>query len=72
VTDHAYAPAPAGVTMEQPSEYTPASVTLKRPSLRFSSAVGSAAQSSTCSTRGVVCRFCGRRGRFLNPFRERK
>lgn len=68
VTDHGYAPPTACAVMPQP-----ASVALKRGALRFSSALGQHAQSFTGSaSKGAVCRFCGRRGRFINPFRERK
>jgi hypothetical protein len=68
VTDHAYAPSPACATMAQP-----VSSPLNRPSTTVFPAVELHARSSTESaSQGVVCHFCGRIGRFINPFYERK
>jgi hypothetical protein len=68
VTDQAYKPLTACATMAKPS-----SLPLKKPPQAALQAVSFYLRFSTNrAIKGVVCHFCGKPGRFINPFAERK
>jgi hypothetical protein len=67
VTDHTYEPSPVCATMAQP-----ASLAENRPSVTIFLTAWRDQRSRTADRQVVVCHFCGRRGRFINPFQERK
>lgn len=65
VTDHTYASSPSSATMFRPEPLFSA-----RPlSSAFPAAI-TRRLSSRDDRQVVVCHFCGRRGRFINPFRD--
>jgi hypothetical protein len=66
VTDHTPAPTPSCVTL-----LAAASATQGRPSSTFLPPLRPPEWLFHSDHFLVVCRFCGRRGRFLNPFHER-
>jgi hypothetical protein len=66
VTDHTYEPPSACATMREPS-----SPALNKPCSAGFPAIGPFRSPFSPDRRAVVCHFCGRRGRFLNPFHER-
>lgn len=66
VTDHTYAPSPSYATL-----LPPASTTVRGPLSKLRPALRLHARSFSSDRQRVVCLFCGRRGRFLNPFHER-
>ena len=66
VTDHTPAPAPSCVTL-----LAAASDPVHRPPTTISPPLRPQEMLFNSDRLLVICRFCGRRGRFLNPFHER-
>jgi hypothetical protein len=67
VTDYTYEPFPLCATMPQP-----ASLAENRPPVTIFPTAWRDQRSRTADRQVVLCHFCGRRGRFINPFQERK